>query len=180
MTWESSDAGLVARIAAGDPQAETDFCRRMAPRVRLYALRHLRNADAADDLSQEVLVITLEALRARRVQDPEKLGSFVLGTCRMAILNQRRGAERKERLLSMYGWELHPQSGGSPNPMELRRLQDCMRRLRERERTVLVMSFYAEQSGAEVAEALGISEANVRVIRHRAIGNLRACMGCAA
>lgn len=149
----------------------------MAPRVRLYALRHLRNADAADDLTQEVLVIALEALRAGRLQDPDKLGSFVLGTCRMAMLNQRRGAERKERLLRLYGRELQPHPEGNPPALDLRRLQDCMQRLRERERTIVVMSFYAEQSGAEVAEALGISEANVRVIRHRAIGSLRECMG---
>jgi len=52
--------------------------------------------------------------------------------------------------------------------------------LKERERTVVVMTFYDEQAGAEVARFLGISEANVRVIRHRAIRELRACMGVAA
>jgi RNA polymerase sigma-70 factor, ECF subfamily len=40
-----------------------------------------------------------------------------------------------------------------------------------------VMTFYDEQTAAETAGFLGISEANVRVIRHRAIQQLRACMG---
>jgi RNA polymerase sigma-70 factor (ECF subfamily) len=48
--------------------------------------------------------------------------------------------------------------------------------LKERERTVVVMSFYHEQTGSDVASLLGISEANVRVIRHRAIHQLRQCM----
>jgi DNA-directed RNA polymerase specialized sigma subunit len=42
------------------------------------------------------------------------------------------------------------------------------------------MTFYDEQTGADVARFLGISEANVRVIRHRAIHLLRDCMGGAA
>jgi DNA-directed RNA polymerase specialized sigma24 family protein len=39
------------------------------------------------------------------------------------------------------------------------------------------MTFYDEQTAAETARFLGISEANVRVIRHRAIQQLRTCMG---
>jgi DNA-directed RNA polymerase specialized sigma24 family protein len=42
------------------------------------------------------------------------------------------------------------------------------------------MTFYDEQTAAETAGFLGISEANVRVIRHRAIQQLRDCMGSTA
>jgi RNA polymerase sigma-70 factor (ECF subfamily) len=59
-------------------------------------------------------------------------------------------------------------------------LTRCVQNLRERERAVVVMTFYDEQTGADVASFLGVSEANVRVIRHRAIHRLRACMGVAA
>jgi RNA polymerase sigma-70 factor (ECF subfamily) len=55
-----------------------------------------------------------------------------------------------------------------------------MQGLRERERTVVVMSFFDEQTGADVAGFLGISESNLRVIRHRAIHELRKCMEGAA
>ena len=59
-------------------------------------------------------------------------------------------------------------------------LTRCVQNLKERERTVVVMTFYDEQTGADVASFLGVSEANVRVIRHRAIHQLRECMGVAA
>ena len=55
-----------------------------------------------------------------------------------------------------------------------------MQNLKERERSVVVMTFYDEQTGADVASFLGVSQANVRVIRHRAIHQLRECMGVAA
>ncbi len=58
-------------------------------------------------------------------------------------------------------------------------LARCVQNLKERERTVVAMTFYDEQTGADVARFLGVSEANVRVIRHRAINQLRNCMGVA-
>ena len=42
------------------------------------------------------------------------------------------------------------------------------------------MTFYDERAGADVSRFLGVSEANVRVIRHRAIHQLRECMTAAA
>jgi len=42
------------------------------------------------------------------------------------------------------------------------------------------MSFFDEQTGADVANFLGISEINLRVIRHRAIHELRRCMEATA
>jgi RNA polymerase sigma-70 factor (ECF subfamily) len=60
--------------------------------------------------------------------------------------------------------------------MDGERLARCVQMLRERERSVIVMSFYDERTSEESARSLGLSEANVRVIRHRAIRQLRACM----
>jgi RNA polymerase sigma-70 factor (ECF subfamily) len=48
--------------------------------------------------------------------------------------------------------------------------------LKERERSVVVMTYYDEASAIETGRSLGFSEAHVRVIRHRAIKQLRACM----
>ena len=107
MVIELNDAELVRLIGSGDDrEAEAELFRRMAPRIRLYGLRHLRDEHASDDLTQQVLITTLEALRAGRLREPEKLASFVLGTCRMTVLNLRRGAVRKEHLLEQYGAEL--------------------------------------------------------------------------
>jgi RNA polymerase sigma-70 factor, ECF subfamily len=59
-------------------------------------------------------------------------------------------------------------------------LARCVQNLKERERAVVVMTFYDEQTSVDVASFLGVSEANVRVIRHRAIQHLRECMGAVA
>lgn len=178
---EISDELLVRQIGEGpDPEAEAELCRRMAPRIRLYGLRHLRDSQAADDLVQHVLITILEALRAGRMRESAKLSSYVLGTCRMSLLNKRRETWRKSRLLEQFGpGMLEPPPLSEPS-LDRERLAQCVQKLKERERTVIVMSFYDEQTGADVARFVGVSEANVRVIRHRAIHQLRDCMGVAA
>jgi len=157
---------------------EEDLCRAFAPRIRLYGLRHLRDEQAAADLVQQVLLIMIESLRAGKVRDLDKLPSFVLGTCRMVVLESRRGSSRRERLLEKYlprDWAV------SPEPLAgLDRLAPCLRALAERERTVIMLTFYEEHSSDMVGRSLGLSNENVRVIRHRALGHLRKCITGAA
>ena len=179
MFVEMSDAALVRCIADGQHEAEDEVCRRMGPRIRLYGLRHLRSASAADDLVQHVLLKTLEALRGRRLRDAEKLAPFVLGTCRMTVLDLRRNHERHEQILEEFGSTLVPVRPDAA-PLDADRLARCVAALRERERSVIVMTYYDETSATETGRHLGISEANVRVIRHRALKQLRSCMEATA
>ena len=177
---EADDAALARAIAAAGAQpdraAETELCRRFAPRVRLYGQRHLRDPHAAADLVQHVLMTTLERLRSGAVREPERIASFVLGMCRMAVLDLRRNARRREILLAAYG---EFEEGAEPEEsraLERPRLARCMEALAERERSVLVLSFYAERPADEAGRELGLSAANVRVIRHRALAKLRQCI----
>ena len=175
------DADLVRQIGSGrDREAEAELFRRMAPRIRLYGLRHLRDEHASEDLTQQVLITTLEALRAGRLREPEKLVSFILGTCRMTVLDLRRNSQRREGLLERFGADLLAPVAPSMPRLDHEELTRCLQNLKERERTVVVLTFYDEQTGEDVAGFLGVSEANVRVIRHRAIHQLRDCMGVVA
>jgi len=174
------DAGLVRRIAAApdgsDVGAETELYRRLAPRVRLYGLKHLRDRDAASDLVQQVMMLTLERLRANKLRDAERLVSFVFGTCRMMVLDLRRTGFRREQLLAQYADDV-PMADPATSPrLDEAPLVGCLDRLSERERSVLVMTFYDDQPAREVATALGLSEGNVRIIRHRGLERLRDCV----
>lgn len=159
-----------------DTAAEAELYRRLAPRVRLYGLKHLRSASAAADLVQDVLIMTLDKLRVRDIREPERIASFVLGACRQMVIDQRRGQRRRERILSTYAEDLPLADLAQPPPLDIQRLEACLDHLSSRERTVLVMSFYDDAPAETVASELGLSAANVRVIRHRGIEHLRDCV----
>ena len=180
---EPDDAELARRIAAARPglgtAAEAELYRRLAPRVRLYGLKHLRERQAAADLVQQVLLMTIERLRAGQVREPERLASYVLGMCRMVVLDLQRTHARHERLLWTFAHELHGEQPAGTAHLDDACLLRCLRRLPERERSILVMTFYDDRQAREVASDLGISEGNVRVIRHRGLERLRECMNSA-
>jgi RNA polymerase sigma-70 factor (ECF subfamily) len=181
LVHELDDAALARAVSAATPrvdtEAETELYRRLAPRVRLYGLRHLRDAHAAADLVQQVLLMTLERLRAGKLRQPEKLASFVLGTCRLVVLEARRGTARREGLLRTYGEVVEAVDPPERRDLDETKLSSCLEGLAERERSVLILGFFADKPAAAVAGELGLTPVNARVIRHRALLRLRQCMG---
>lgn len=174
------EAELARRIAQAAPgharEAETELYRRLAPRVRLYGLRHLRDEQAAADLMQQVLMMTIEKLRAGQLRESERLASFVFGICRMVVLDLRRGGARRARLLEQYGEDMPVADAAIAPRLDHERVARCLDQLAERERAVLLMTFYEEKGADEVAGLLGLSAGNVRVIRHRGLERLRGCV----
>lgn len=173
---ELAHAMLVEHATRGGAEAaraETEICRRFAPRIRLYGLRHLRNEDRARDLVQAVLMTTLEAVRAGRIEDPSKLDRFVLGTCRNTALRMR---ERDGKLELMPVEALDRPIEIDVESVDLEALFRCIAALEERPRIVVQLSFQEERSADEIAAKLGTSAANVRVMRHRAVAALRTCI----
>jgi RNA polymerase sigma-70 factor (ECF subfamily) len=177
----AEDDGALARkiitAAPGtDAAAEAELCRRFAPRIRMYGLRHLRSDAAAADLVQDVLILTLQKLRGGAVREPERIASFILGTSRQQVIDGRRGGTRRERILDTFSAEFAASVEAATDVLDADRLHHCMEWLPERERTILFMSFYDDRPADEVGRELGLSSGNVRVIRHRAIDRLKVCM----
>jgi len=173
-----SDGELVRQIAARSTQAEDaerELCARYAARIRLYGLRHLRADDAAADLVQQVLLAVLEAARAGRVEEPDRLGAFVAGVCRFVVWDVRRADQRRQRLVDAEAILLPAPETGL-HPIDRRRLERCLGHLAPRETTVVRMTFQEDRPADEIARLLGLTPGNVRVIRHRALARLQACV----
>lgn len=175
------DGALARRIAAAgtapDTAAESELYRRLAPRVRLYGLRHLRDRQAADDLAQQVLLLAIERLRSGALREPDRIASFVLGASRMTVLDLRRGTRRRDALLAAGTDASAVFEAPEPLMLDPGRLAGCLDALPERERSVVVLTFFADQPAEDVGATLSITGGNVRVIRHRALARLRACLG---
>ena len=175
-----SDDVLARRIAGGQPGStdaeEAELYRRFAPRVRLYGCRHLRDHAAADDLAQNVLLRTIERLHAGEVRRPEEIGSFILGTSRMMAHSERRVARRREALAARFLDTTVATAPASTAALDVPHVVACLRALSERDRLVVLLTFYADRDAPAIAADVGVSPGAVRAIRHRAMARLRDCV----
>lgn len=167
---------LVRRARAGDRDAERELCARLAPAVRAFARRRLRGPAAVDDFLQDVLLLFVEALREGRIDDPSRAPAFALGICRNLARDRARSRDRRREAAEAFLEAPEPTLPREPLVLSRARLEDCLSLLTQRARGVLRGSFADETSDAEIADALAISEANVRVIRHRTLAALRECL----
>ena len=144
--------------------------------MRLYGLKHLRNDAAAQDLAQQVLLVTIERLRAGEVRNPDEIGSFILGANRMLTGSMGRKERRRETLTAQFH---APERCVEPfvDSVDIDVVERCLHGLAERDRRVLVLTFYAEKTSPAIAEELGVTQTVVRVARHRALERLRECVG---
>src|SRR5262245_57117834 len=170
---------LADAIASAEPGAaqeeEAELYRRFAPRVRLYGLRHLRDAAAAQDLVQEVFIVVIERLRAGGVRNVEAIGSFILGTSRTLAADLRRTHRRRECLTETFADRTISVTLREPM-LDQARVEDCLNSLPPRDRMLLVLTFYAEKKAVDIASDLQMAAGTVRVARHRALMRLRECV----
>ncbi len=173
----AQNAELVRCIAAGETnarEAEAALCSRFAHRAQLYGRKHLRDEDRARDLAQAVMLAVLEAVRAGRVEDPMRVDRFVLGTCRNVALRMREVDARAQPtdMAELDVMSFVPE----PKTMDVGALVRCLHDLDERGRGVVHLSFTEGKAAEEIAVALETTAGNVRVLRHRAVAQLRRCM----
>jgi len=131
---------------------------------------------AADDLAQQVMLIAIERLRAGEIRNPDEIGSFILSTSRMVAMGLRR-TERRRQHLHQRVEALEPMD----LPVDARvfdadRIRPCLGALRDRERMILLLTFYAERSAVEIAGTMRMTAGAVRVARHRAVATMRDCL----
>jgi RNA polymerase sigma-70 factor, ECF subfamily len=173
----TDDSALVAAATRGGNEgrrAERALCQRYAGRVRRFAEHHLRDAQLAADVTHEVLLVVIDAMRQGRIEQPDRLGAFVLATCRHLVWDENRGEGRRRRPLPY----LEPDAVALPVVAEVDRfrLERCVMALAEREMGVVVLTYIEDWPPERIAAAFGTTIGNVRVIRHRAMTRLRACL----
>jgi RNA polymerase sigma-70 factor (ECF subfamily) len=122
------------------------------------------------------MINVIERLRDGSVRDPDRIGSFILGTARWmshdARRRERRTAEVMERAVHEIDVVIEP-----PEPVDADRLTEALGTLSERERAVVILSFHEGRSAREIGEAFGLTPGHVRVVRHRALGRLGEILG---
>jgi RNA polymerase sigma-70 factor (ECF subfamily) len=162
---------LVARIASGDRDAETEFIRRYKRGVHVLVRRRCRPGDAiVEDLAQEVLARVLERLRAGAIRDGRSLPAYVQTT-----IVYMTGAEyRSRRPMEQPSTLENVPSDESPSErVSVSELGSLLRKLLKqmpvaRDREILVRFYLDEEEKNDICQRLGIDATHFHRVVFRA------------
>lgn len=188
MIPEPSDAELVRRAKAGGLDAFEVLTQRHEQRVYSLALRMLRHEQDAEDVTQQTFLSAVEHLAGFR--EEATFSTWLLRIASHAalkVIRKRKGlnmvsleeaTEVSESVNSIPHPEFIADWRQSPEELvqrnETRRLLDeALAQLDEKHRLVFLLRDVEGLSVKETAEALGLSEANVKVRLLRARLQLR-------
>ena len=88
----------------------------------------------------------------------------------------RRVARRREALTARFMATAVESAPAALDALDTPRVAACLRALAERDRLVVLLTFYADREAPRIAADLGVSPGAVRAIRYRAIARLRDCV----
>jgi RNA polymerase sigma factor (sigma-70 family) len=156
-----------------------DFTRASLPALGSFARALTGNRDDAQDLVQDTLVRLASAWRTvQRAGNPRAYAKTTM--VRLHIGGLRR-LQRWRRWMPVEGASRRD----GPDPaieriVERDGLRAALQSLPPLQRAVLVLTFLDDEDDAVIARTLRRSPGSVRVLRHRALGRLRAALASSA
>lgn len=171
-------AQLVQRLLAGNPEAIEILCNRYAPSIR-RTIRRLMGLDSeVEDLVQDVFIQVLEGA-LHKLQDPNKLESYLLGISRNLCRKKRKWRKIRQWIPFCEENELGVMTIGDNAHEALRRLYTILDSIDSKKRDVFVLHKIDERELSDIAAAMKLSLSTVKralksateIIRARAEGD---------
>jgi RNA polymerase sigma factor (sigma-70 family) len=165
---------LAERIRGGDPSAEEELVERYHRPVYSVAAARTRDPEAAQDLAQEILLAVLEALRAGRLENVERLSAFVQGTARNRINTYLAALYReRNRQLAPPALPVATPDDRYEQTEKATVVRRALEGLAPQDRKILLLTMVDGLKPGEIAARLGISSERLRKRKSRALQRVR-------
>jgi RNA polymerase sigma-70 factor, ECF subfamily len=171
-----SDQELMRIVQAGDYSPASEIYDRYSARIYNFAFRFLKNAEAAEDATQEVFVKMMK--HANQFQGDAKLSTWLFSITANWCRDYLRKADNKAKdsddvLLTLpASGELSPERNLERREDQLR-IQRALGALTPEQREAILLSRYQGLSYAEIAQIAGCSEGAVKTRVFRAMETLK-------
>jgi len=171
-----SDQELMRIVQAGDFSPASEIYDRYSGRIYNFALRFLKNAEAAEDATQEVFVKMMR--HANQFQGDAKLSTWLFSITANWCRDYLRKADNKAKETEDVLVQLPAPSDQSPDrTLEQRENEALIKRalqaLTPEQREAILLSRYQGLSYAEIAQISGCSEGAVKTRVFRAMETLK-------
>lgn len=167
--YHDPDWQLIRAMAAGDAGALDELYARHGPYILSFLVARLRNRQLAEEVLQDVMLSAWNS--AASFREESKVRTWLLVIARNRAINMQR--KRKLQLVQLYEEGDMLSEDTSPSQRMERYdnkslVREAINQLPEHQREVLVLVFYHQLSGPEVADVLDISVGTVKSRLHRA------------
>lgn len=159
---------------SGSDESFEQFSRQAYPRLVAALTHHCGDVHLAEDCAQEALVRAYPRWEQVRKLDAPTGWCFHVGAnlARSWFRRQRAEGRARARLAAATS-----ESPGETEAVEWLAVRQALDGLRPRQREVVLLRYFLGLSAPEVAAITGSTAGAVRVLTHRAIGNLRQRLG---
>lgn len=168
-----SDEDIARGFASGDEEALAAAYRRWGTFVHSLALRSLRDAQDAEDVTQQVFVA---AWRGRAGYDPDRspLGAWLTGITRNAIADVHALRARETRnSIAVAAVADRDEDHGTALIADRLTIVDELDRLGEPQGTILRLAFYEDLTHDQISDRLGLPLGTVKSHIRRSLTRLR-------
>ncbi len=164
---------LIRAMADGDIRALNELYARRGPMLPGYLTARVSNRQLAEEILQDVMLAVWE--HAATFEARAKVTTWMLTIARNRAINATR--RKKLPVINIQDVFVTSDETGPMEAAERHDKQNAVRaaidQLPDGQREVLVLTFYHQLTGPEIADVLGISEGTVKSRLFRAKDNLK-------
>jgi len=166
---------LIERAERYEHQALTQLCELYYRDVYSYIYYRVSNVQDAEDLTDDVFLKMVEAIRSCRAREEKSFLGWLFRIANNSVIDHRRRQAVRDHLPLD---EKHlPAHDGPEIPIEKKfthgRLQQAMLKLTDEQQQVIILKFVEGLSNAETAQILGKPEGAIKALQHRGLVSLR-------
>jgi RNA polymerase sigma-70 factor (ECF subfamily) len=175
-------SNIAARIATGDAQAEALLIERIRPGLLMVlSSRCVNDRELAADLCQDTLIIVLNRLRGRSIEDPSRVAAFAAQTARQLAFDARRRFAIRKTTVSTDAVEEAVLAAPTDDSVERVSVTALVRQLlaelsHDRDREILRRFYLLEQDKSEICRSCGLAPGTFDQLVFRARARLRALL----
>jgi RNA polymerase sigma-70 factor (ECF subfamily) len=172
---------IAARIGAGDPSAEAQLLERLKPGLRLVLASRCADKEQIADLCQDTLIIVLNRLRSRALDDASRVAAFAAQTARQLAFDARRRAAVRKTTADTPAVEAVSLEADPDDSVDQASVSSLVRQLLtelsgDRDREILRRFYLLEQEKADICRSLSLAPGTFDQLIFRARARMKALL----
>ena len=171
---ESDLVRLITKAQRGDPVAFDDLYERYAQGILRYLYLRTREAESAQDLTQEVFIRVLKNIRKFEYRGEKLFLGWLYTIAGNVLIGHVRRKHGIQTPLDQ-NLEIVDPRGQEQFASTIERiyLLNAMSQLTDDQQQVLTLKFFGDLTNQEIATVIGRTEGAVKALQHRAILSLQ-------